>query len=92
MISLDVLPLLTKHLRVVKQSSLPSKQSNNYHPLQNINEGMCYVRNKALSLCSELEARVTKSLQNKEFRETDKNGIDFLQGQRQRTARKLFFN
>eukprot|EP00795_Rhopilema_esculentum_P004046 gene4046-20219_t len=47
---LDVFCLLLKHFRVVRKSGLPSKNSPNYHPLQNINDGVEYLRAKSLSL------------------------------------------
>ena len=41
---------MLKHFRVVKPSALPPKQSVDYHPLQNINNGVIYLRNRALSM------------------------------------------
>ena len=41
---------MLKHFRVVKSSALPPKQSVDYHPLQNINNEVIYLRNRALSM------------------------------------------
>ncbi len=48
----DKFGLMAKHFRMVKQSVLPSKQSNNYNPLQNINEGVQHLRQKSLEMWS----------------------------------------
>ena len=48
--SLEAFRLMLKHFRVVKSSALPPKQSVDYHPLQNINNGVIYLRNRALSM------------------------------------------
>ena len=50
MMSLEIFRLMLKHFRVVKQSVLPEKESNDYHPLQNINAGVKELRDKAMSL------------------------------------------
>eukprot|EP00794_Sanderia_malayensis_P001952 gene1952-biopygen1771 len=50
MMSLEVFELMLKHFRVVKQSSLPSKESASYHPLQNINSGVESLRQKSVQL------------------------------------------
>ena len=47
--SLEAFWLMLKHFRVVKPSALSPKQSVDYHPLQNINNGVIYLRNRALS-------------------------------------------
>ena len=46
--SSEAFRLMLKHFRVVKSSALPTKQSVDYHPLQNINNGVIYLRNRAL--------------------------------------------
>ena len=48
--SLEAFWLMLKHFRVVKPSALPLKQSVDYHPLQNINNGVIYLHNRALSM------------------------------------------
>ena len=48
--SLGPFRLMLKHFRVVKSSALPPKQSVDSHPLQNINNGVIYLRNRALSM------------------------------------------
>lgn len=47
---LEVFQLMLKHFRVVLPSSLPPKENASYHPLQNINNGVNYLREKAVSL------------------------------------------
>ena len=41
---------MLKHFRVVKPSALPPKQSVDYHPRQNISNGVIYLRNRGLSM------------------------------------------
>lgn len=52
MMCLQVFRLMLKHFRVVRPSSLPAMQSPEYHPLQNINKGVAYLREKSLSFWS----------------------------------------
>eukprot|EP00794_Sanderia_malayensis_P001103 gene1103-biopygen337 len=47
--SREVFRLMLKHFRVVKASSLPPKDHPDYNPLQNINSGVEYLRQKSLS-------------------------------------------
>ena len=47
--TLEVFKLMLKHFRAVKQSELPDKRDPSYHPLQNINAGIEYLRQKSLS-------------------------------------------
>ena len=49
---LDVFRLMLKHFRVVKPSELPARGSEIYHPLQNINAGAAYLRDKAKTFWS----------------------------------------
>ena len=49
MMSREVFRLLLKHFRVVKGSVLSAKNHPTYHPLQNINAGVEYLREKAIS-------------------------------------------
>ena len=43
---------MLKHFRVVKPSKLPARGSEIYHPLQNINAGAAYLRDKAKTFWS----------------------------------------
>ena len=52
MMRLEVFRLMLKHFRVVRPSSLPAVQSPESHPLQNINAGVAYLREKSLSFWS----------------------------------------
>ena len=45
--TLDIFRLMLKHFRVMKPSELPAQDSELYHPLQNINAGADYLRDKA---------------------------------------------
>ena len=49
---LRVFNLVLKHFRVVKPLTLPPKDSPAYHPLQNINNGVEYLRQRSLNLWS----------------------------------------
>ena len=49
LMSHDVFRLLLKHFRIVRGSVLPVRDSPAYHPLQNINSGVEYLRQKCLS-------------------------------------------
>ena len=46
---LEMFKLMLKHFRVVKQSTLPNKDDESYHPLQNINAGVEILRQKSFS-------------------------------------------
>ncbi len=43
MMTFEQFRLMLKHFRVVKASSLPPKEAPDFHPLQNINEGVMYL-------------------------------------------------
>eukprot|EP00794_Sanderia_malayensis_P000684 gene684-biopygen1109 len=44
--ALDIFRLMLKHFPVVKPSSLSTRDSESFHPLQNINAGAAYLREK----------------------------------------------
>ena len=90
--SLEAFRLMLKHFRVVKPSVLPPKQSVDYHPLQNINNGVIYLRNRALSmwqigseLCTD-EGRVRSKSKRNSFKvknpdiKAHQDGLDSVQG------------
>eukprot|EP00794_Sanderia_malayensis_P004514 gene4514-biopygen3674 len=71
LMSRDVFRLLLKHFRVIKSTVLPARAHPTYHPLQNINAGVEYLRQKSLSkwsvgwkLCVDEGRVVSKSKRN----------------------------